>query len=187
MNPLCKIGNHKWSCCVCLRCGLQRDSNHLWNGCTCKICRKVRDEGHQWNGCKCAVCGRVRDEGHQWDQCICRICGRTRNEGHDWDGCICRRCKTARNGNHTGDLAAAMARMRPVCGGKALSPKEKLFITCSRCGRWLRPLEKEHKYCPKCLQEVQVNCVDWGGTSMKYEVVCAHCGYKESYSVCDSY
>ena len=187
MNLLCKLGMHDWNHCRCRRCGLRRDTDHLWNGCQCKVCRKVRDEGHQWKGCKCGICGQSRDEGHRWNGCRCSVCGHTRDEGHVWDGCLCRRCGKVRDEGHEIDLAPLIARMEPAWRGCALETKKDLDIRCSRCGRWIRTLEKNKTYCPKCLREIKSRCVDWGGTSMEYGAECTSCGYKAKYSVSDSW
>lgn len=187
MNLLCGIGKHKWNHCVCSRCGLKRNEDHLWNGCVCKICGKKRDEGHRWNGCRCTVCAQTRDQDHRWNGCKCSVCSAVRDQGHDWDGCTCRRCKAVRDRDHVYDLASVLAQTSRSLDNTVVVAKEAIRIGCTKCGHLDRMLLKGKNYCPECLHEVKTACVDWGGTSLKYEVTCSHCGYKATYSVCDSY
>ncbi len=68
MGLACKISGHKWSGCLCERCGQTRDAGHFWDGCRCRRCGRVRDELHDWDGDKCARCGKKREvSSHKLD------------------------------------------------------------------------------------------------------------------------
>jgi len=91
LSLICRIRNHNWHLCTCLRCGAHQ---HDWNGCTCSRCMARRDEEHDWDGCTCSRCMARRDEEHDWDGCTCSRCNTNRDVNHNWDWskCKCIRC-----------------------------------------------------------------------------------------------
>lgn len=132
MGAKCWFLGHKWSGCMCERCGEKRDEGHDWNGCRCARCGGQRDEGHEWRRipgtCKrrCPVCGREReayDAEHEWrsieGECReeCGVCGKTRSVKHQWIGCTCKRCGATRDEDHTWQRVEDSDELRcAVCG-----------------------------------------------------------------------
>jgi hypothetical protein len=94
MGLSCRLFGHKWSGCICVKCGEVRDEGHDYNLCAgrCKTCGKPCAVEHDWDGCKCVKCGKVRDEAHKWEGCKCAKCGKVRDKAHKWDGCKCEKC-----------------------------------------------------------------------------------------------
>lgn len=132
---------HKWSRCLCLRCG---DTKRRYGG-------SQAGREHYWVDCRCRICGATRESDHAWEGCRCSRCGRRRDEGHDWEGCRCKRCQLLRDTNHTW-VPSTERFWREVCGfpvdeqdsdasdGCVCAichlevPHEGEGSTCSRCG-----------------------------------------------------
>ena len=126
-NVLCAFGLHRWTGCLCCRCGEQREEEHDWDGCECRQCGKTQGHGHEWFGCKCQRCGAIRDECHQWEGCTCSSCGKTRHTWVTLDAMI-----PKRNSPHVALGSEAWRRHLELLAAETLEVRS--VQECRRCG-----------------------------------------------------
>lgn len=184
MNLICKIFDHKWRGCMCIRCKEKRDMYHQWyyGQAACQTCGKLHE--HEWDHCVCKICRMKRDEDHDWDGCTCRKCGAVRDEGHDWNSCRCNKCRKMLDNPRHYWKSHSHHGVIQVTG--------KQTVTCANCNAEVTLDSGDSRimkyYCPICFTEGEwVFIPSSDRMFLTYEFTCAKCGYRTGYEHSDSY